>query len=129
VKRAISLVTQPGYAAIARQLGVDVVVPTKSTVVDEILSHLMPGSVKGLHSISDGSVDVIELELSERAVLCGKPITAFRLSGGSLVLMVRRAGISFLPRGDYVFESGDRVIIIAKRGCEKEIESFFGGKV
>jgi trk system potassium uptake protein TrkA len=34
--------------------------------------------------------------------------------------------ISFIPKGDYIFRSGDHVILIAKNGSEKEIENFFG---
>ena len=41
VRRAIAMVTGSGYVTIARQLGVDVVIPMKSVVVDSILSHLM----------------------------------------------------------------------------------------
>ncbi|MDR2397981.1 MAG: Trk system potassium transporter TrkA [Spirochaetaceae bacterium] len=112
VRRAVALVTGAGYGTIARQLGVDVVIPMKSVVVDSIRSHLMGGAVKGIHRIGDGSVGVIELEIEKASPLANKPITEFRLSGGGLVLLVNRAGDSFIPKGDYCFRVADRVILI-----------------
>lgn len=126
VHRAIALVSGAGYGTIARQLGVDVVIPMKSVVVDSILSHLMGGGVKGVHRIGDGSIGIIEIEIGPNTPLADKPITSFHLSAGGLVMLVNREKTAFIPKGDYVFKKEDRVILIAKDGSEKEIEKFFG---
>ncbi|MDR3145602.1 MAG: NAD-binding protein [Treponema sp.] len=126
VHRAIAMVTGSGYAAIARQLGVDVVIPMKSVVVDSILSHLKRGGVKGVHRIGDGSIGIIEIEIGAEAPAADKPITEFILSGRGLLMLVNRGGESFIPRGDYVFKARDRIILIAKNGNDAEIEHFFG---
>ncbi|MDR0721867.1 MAG: NAD-binding protein [Treponema sp.] len=126
VRRAVALVTGSGYGTIARQLGVDVVIPMKSVVVDSILSHLMRSGVKGIHRIGDGNIDIIELEIEKGAPVVDKPITVFRLSAGGLLLLVNRGADSFIPKGDYCFKVGDHIILIAKKGGEKEIEKLFG---
>jgi trk system potassium uptake protein TrkA len=126
VRRAIALVTGLGYAAIARQLGVDVVIPMKSVVVDSILSHLMGGGVREVHRIGDGSIDIIEIEIGAAAAVVDRPITEFKLSAGGLVMLVNREENAFIPRGDYIFRKGDRIILIAKSGNEGEIEKIFG---
>ena len=126
VRRAIALVSSAGYGTIARQLGVDVVIPMKSVVVDSILSHLMGGSVKGVHRIGDGTIGIIEIEIHKATPVVEKPITAFRLSSGGLLMLANREGTSFIPKGDYVFKAGDQVILITKNGSEKEIERLFG---
>jgi trk system potassium uptake protein TrkA len=126
VRRAIALVTGSGYAAIARQLGVDVVIPMQSVVVDSILSHLMGDGVREVHRIGDGSIDIIEIEIGPTAPAGDTPITEFKLPTGGLVMLVNREENSFIPRGDYVFRRGDRIILIAKNGSEAEIEKFFG---
>jgi trk system potassium uptake protein TrkA len=126
VRRAIALVTGGGYAAIARQLGVDVVIPMKSVVVDSILSHIMGNAVRGVHRLGDGSIGVIEIEIGPEAPAVEKPITEFSLSGKGLLMLVNREGHSFIPRGDYVFKSGDRINLIVKNGSETELERFFG---
>jgi trk system potassium uptake protein TrkA len=126
VRRAIALVTGLGYAAIARQLGVDVVIPMKSVVVDSILSHLMGGGVREVHRIGDGSIDIIEIEIGPASPARDMPITDFKIPAGGLVMLVNRKDHSFIPRGDYIFRTADRIILIAKNGSEAEIEKFFG---
>jgi trk system potassium uptake protein TrkA len=126
IGRTIALVTGSGYAAMARQLGVDVVIPMKSVVVDSILSHLMGGGVKEVHRIGDGSVDIIEVEIAKDAPVADRPINEFKLSAGGLLLMVNRGGNSFIPKGDYVFCEGDHIALIAKTGSQAEIEKYFG---
>jgi trk system potassium uptake protein TrkA len=126
VTRTIALVTGPGYAAIARQLGVDVVLPMTSVVVDSILSHLMGSGITGVRRLGDGSIGVIELELRPEAPVEGTALTEFRLPAGGLVMLVNRGGNSFIPRGDYVFNAGDRLILIAKNESDPDIERLFG---
>jgi trk system potassium uptake protein TrkA len=126
VKRAVALVSGSGYEAIARQLGVDVVIPVKSVVVDSILSHLLGSGIKEVHRLGDGSVGIIEIEIDGASPAAGLSITNFRLTEGSLVMLVTRGESSFIPRGDYVFTAGDKIVLTAKNGSEAEIEQFFG---
>jgi trk system potassium uptake protein TrkA len=128
IERTIAMVTGSGYAAMARQLGVDVVVPMKTVVVDSILSCLMGSGVKEVHRIGDGSVDIIEVEIARDAPAADLPISEFRLSAGGLLMLVNRGGASFIPKGDYVFSEGDHIVLIAKSGSQAEIEKYFGEK-
>jgi trk system potassium uptake protein TrkA len=128
VKRAIAMVTGSGYETIARQLGVDVVIPMKSVVVDSILSHLMGGGIRGIHRLGDGSVGIIEVEIGPDSPAADKAITEFKLSAGGLVMLAKRGGVSFIPKGDYVFQGEDKVVLIAKNGSEGELERFFGAQ-
>ncbi|MDR1210697.1 MAG: Trk system potassium transporter TrkA [Spirochaetaceae bacterium] len=126
VHRAIAIVTGQGYTAIARKLGVDVVLPRQSVVVDSILSHLMGERVKGVHRIGDGSTDSIEIEISRNAAVLGTSLARLRLPQGALVMLVQRGEESFIPTGDYVFTEKDRIILIAKTGSEADLERLFG---
>ena len=128
IERSIATVSGSGYAAMARQLGVDVVVPMKSVVVNSILSHLMGSGVKEVHRIGDGSVDIMEVEIARDAPVTDTPISEFKLSAGGLLMLVNREGASFIPKGGYVFSEGDRIVLIAKTGSQTEIEKYFGEK-
>jgi trk system potassium uptake protein TrkA len=125
VDRAIALVSGTGYGIIARQLGVNVVVPMGQVVVDSILSRLSGEALRGVYRIGDGDIGIYEIEVAPEAAVAEKPITGFRISSGGLVMLANREGNSFIPRGDYVFKAGDRVIVIAKRGGERELDKFF----
>ena len=126
VGRTISLVNSSGYAAIARRLGVDVVVPLKSVVVDSILSHLIGGGIRSVHSVADGSIEILDMELGQASRAAGRRLGELMLSEGSLVMLVTRGGDAFIPTGDCVFSAGDRVALIMRKGGEAEVERIFG---
>jgi len=125
IKRTIAIVTGSGHAAIARQLGVDVVIPMQSVVVDSILSLLKGSGVKEVRSLGSGNVDLLEVEIGKNAPVINKPISTFRLSAGGLLLLINRGKASFIPKGDYVFQEGDRIVLIARVGSQAEIEKYF----
>jgi trk system potassium uptake protein TrkA len=125
VKRAIAMVKGDGYAEIARRLGVDVVISIKAVVVDAILSRLMGGGVTGIHRLGGGKIDIFEIEIKPGMPIINQPITAFRLSGGGLLMHVNRDGKSFIPRGGYVFQENDRIVLITKDKSENDLEKFF----
>ncbi len=129
IGRTISLVNSSGYAAIARRLGVDVVVPLKSVVVDSILSHLIGGGIRSVHSVADGSIEILDMELGPASRAAGRRLGELMLSEGSLVMLVTRDGDAFIPTGDCVFSAGDRVALIVRKGGEAEVERIFGQAV
>ena len=126
IARTIAMVTGSGHAVMARHLGVDVVIPMQSIVVDSILSHLMGSGVKEVRTLGDGNVDLIEVEIGKNAPIIEKSISEFRLSSGGLLMLVNRGGKSFIPKGDYVFNEGDHIVLITKAGSQAEIEKYFG---
>ncbi|MDR2054177.1 MAG: NAD-binding protein [Treponema sp.] len=125
VGRTIAMVTSPGYAAIARQLGVDVVVPMKMVVVDSILSHLMGNAVTAVHRLGDGSVNILELDTGVDAPIADRPLKDCRLPAGSLLMLVNREENAFIPQGNDVVKAGDHIILITKKGNEAEIGRLF----
>ena len=126
VRRAIAMVSGSGHENIARQLGVDVVIPMQSVVVDSILSNLMGKNIREVYSLGDGEQEIFESEIGEDSPVVEKPITEFKLSKGGLIILVRREDTSFIPRGDYIFKPGDKIVFIAKSGSEEELQALFG---
>jgi len=126
VRRAIAMVSGSGYETIARQLGVDVVIPMQSVVVDSILSNLMGKRIRGVHRLGDGSLQILEVTIGGDSPSAEKSISEFKLADGGLIMLVNRDNASFIPRGDYIFKPGDKVILISKNGSETELERFFG---
>ncbi|MDR2314388.1 MAG: NAD-binding protein [Spirochaetaceae bacterium] len=127
VARAVAMVSSTGYAAIARKLGVDVVIPMKSVVVDSILSKLMGGGVRGVHRIGDGTVNILEIDIKAGSQAEGQALKDFHLPAGALVMLVNReTEDDLIPRGDYVYTPGHRILLIVKNGTEMDIEKIFG---
>jgi len=126
IARTITMVSGSGHAAIARRLGIDVVISMQSVVVDSILSRIIGGGIKEVHLIGDGKIELYEVEVKKDAPVIDKPISSFKLSNGGLLMLVNRGGNSFIPKGGYIFNEGDHIVLIARSGCQAELEKYFG---
>jgi trk system potassium uptake protein TrkA len=135
VSRAIAMVDSAGYAAIAKQLGVDVVIPQKTVVVDSILSRLIGtagfagggSGIRGVYSLGESNVGILEVEIVPGCSADGNSLKDFHLPEGALVMLVSRKNEEdFIPHGDYIYTAGHRLFVIARNGTEKEIETIFG---
>jgi trk system potassium uptake protein TrkA len=90
---------------IARRLGLDVVIPIKSVVVDSILAHLLGSGVTSLHRLGEGSIEILEILVAPDAPVCGQKLKNFRLSSEGLVMLITRQGNSYIPNGEHQFEA------------------------
>ena len=127
VSRAIATVNSTGLAAVARRLGVDVVIPIKSVVIDSIMSRLMGGNIKGVHSFAEGTLTILDVEINSGCRAEGKFMSDLALPEGALALLVKRKdGDDLIPHGSYVYTAGHQLFLIAKTGTEKNIKEIFG---
>ena len=72
VKQTVSLVASSAFAQISEKLGIDVSVPLRDTVVDSIMSHLRGKSVKEIHTVTNGELEILECEISPNSKNSGK---------------------------------------------------------
>ena len=66
-ERTVCLVASSSYATIARNIGIDVAVPIRDTIIDSIISHLRGKGVSSIHTISDSGLELEEIQISEKA--------------------------------------------------------------
>ena len=130
VNKTISLVSSSGFGEIARNIGVDVAVPIKDTVVDTIMGHLRGKSVTGVHTISDGDLEIIEYALPEDSSLVGKPLKELAKPGLFLVLLIKeKDSVDFLiPEGNTILKKEDRLVLICNMEKTSQVLEYFGGK-
>lgn len=130
VNKTISLVSSSGFGEIARNIGVDVAVPIKDTVVDTIMGHLRGKSVTGVHTISDGDLEIIEYALPKNSSLVGKPLKELAKPGLFLVLLIKEQdSVDFLiPEGNTILKKDDRLVLICNMEKTSQVLEYFGGK-
>ncbi len=128
VGQSIALVSSAAFASIAEKLGVDVSVPLRDTVVDSIMSHLRGKSVKEIHTVTNGHMEIVECEVSSSSKACGKALKDIANPGSYLVLMARKIGAEGyqIANGNTVFSAGDHIVLITKAEDSKKVLSFFG---
>ena len=128
VKQSISLVTSSAFASIAEKLGVDVTVALRDVVVDSIMSHLRGKSVKEIHTVTNGELEIIECELPANSPVSGKKIKELSDPGKYLVLLDRHSGNQEyeIANGETVVLTGDHLVLISISDYSNKILEFFG---
>ncbi|MBQ9237701.1 MAG: Trk system potassium transporter TrkA [Treponema sp.] len=128
VKQTISLVNNSAFVLIARKLGIDVPVPFRDVVVDSIMSHLRGKSVKGVHTLNTGDMEIIECVLPEESPVIGKTLRHIANPGEFLVLMLKRSDADSyqIPVGDTTLAAGDQLVLITHVTDDTKILAYFG---
>lgn len=131
VKQTISLVASSAFATIARKLGVDVPVPLRDTVVDSIMSHLRGKSVKEVHTVTTGDLEIIECVLPGDSKVINRTLRDLADPGVFLVLLVKKYDSSSyeIPVGSTLLNAGDHVVLITLAEKNSHVVSLFGGSI
>ena len=92
------------------------------------MSHLKGKNVKGIHTVSDGSFEIVECDLQESSKFNGKALKDIASPGEYLMLLVRKHGqMDYeLPGGNTVLAAKDHLVLIEKAGDKKILEKFSG---
>lgn len=130
VGKTVSLVESAPFAQIARKLGVDVPVPLRDAVVDSILSHLRGKTVTGIHTISSGALEIVELTLPMNSKIAGKTLPEIANPGTFLILLIKKAGTEsyIIPSGTTCLDPNDQLILIVDSDKSKKLLASFGVK-
>lgn len=129
VGQSISLVSSAAFGEIATKLGVDVPVPLRDAVVDSIMSHLRGKSVKEIHTVTNGELEIVECEVTPSSKVLGKQLKEISNPGTFLVLMIKKAGTDTytIVDGNSKMYTGDHVVLISQSDNSKKILQTFSG--
>lgn len=129
VQQSISLVSSAAFGGIAKKLGIDVPVPLRDAVVDSIMSHLRGKSVKEIHTVTTGELEIVECEITEESKIIGKTLKELSDVGNFLVLMnkEKNAEIYEIANGNTKISAKSRVVLITRSENSKKILSYFSG--
>ena len=125
IKRSVALVNKGNYSNIATHLGIDVAVSLKNSMVNTILKYIRRGNVRSVHSISDGQMEVLELNVETKSPSAGKRISDLPLPKDCLIVSISRGSETIIPEGRNICMEGDHIIVIAKKSKTDKIEAMF----
>ncbi len=125
VKRSIVLVKKVGYSAIAINLGIDVAVSFKHTMVNNILTFIHRGAIKSVHSVADGKIEIIELSVDPDCKAAHKPVREIKLPPGSLILAVSHENQNVIPSGERIIHPGDHIVVITGKEHVEKLQEVF----
>lgn len=129
VSQSISLVSSSSFVTVADKLGIDVAIPLRDSVVDSIMSHLRGKSVKEIHTITNGKLEVVECEISANSKIKDKTLKEISNPGTFLVLMIKKVGQNgySIVDGNTQVRQNDRIVLISEAENSKKVLSYFAG--
>lgn len=131
IKNSIALVQNNAFGEIARKIGIEVAVPIRDTVVDSIMSHLKGKAVTGVHTVNDGSLEIMEIKVDEKSPAVGSTLRDIAENGKFLVLMMQKNGSDeyFIPIGSTKIEVGDEIVMITTLEENQHVLEKFGAEL
>ena len=113
------------YVPLFEMVGVDSAINPREATVNEVLKLTMGTGIESLTTIEGEKADIIEYTASRRSKIVGKPLKNIKFPVGAIVSMVVHNNETIVPRGDYVIEDGDRVVIFLLSSAVKDVERMF----
>ena len=129
VKQTISLVASSDFSPIATKLGIDVPIPLRDTVVDSIMSHLRGNSVKEIHTVTSGTLEIDECVVTKDSRVLGCKLKDIDNTSTFLVLMTKESNKDEykIANGDTELKLGDNVVLITSREYSKRNLEYISG--
>jgi trk system potassium uptake protein TrkA len=106
-------------------LGVDMAVSPRAITVSTILQHVRRGRIRSVHSLGDGFAEIIDAEVLTTSPLAGHSIQEAKLPADVIVGAIVRDGAVLIPGSETIFETGDRVVLLASAKAVHKIEKLF----
>lgn len=129
-KHTIARVSNPEYqdknfGFMQKQLGLSLIVNPEFLAAREIFNVLRVPSAAKIEKFSERSFELVELRVKDESVLDGKSLTELRrrYRANFLICVVRRGDEVYIPGGNFVLKSGDKIAVSAD---PTEMQKFFG---
>ncbi|MGH7885406.1 MAG: Trk system potassium transporter TrkA [Thermodesulfobacteriota bacterium] len=126
IRRSTVLYTKPDYIDVLEAIGVDRAISVRMAVANEILSLLHIGGVAHIALLEEGRGEVLEFDVSENTKILGIPLCEAHLPHDSIIGICIRNDEVIVPRGDFVPQLNDRLIVFALPSAVLKVEKILG---
>ncbi len=121
-ERVITLVNNNAYYPLVGPLGIDVMVSPKSIIVANIMKHVRRGRIRGIHTLCDGQVELMEIEVSESSGIANQALGEIEFPSGVILGALMREEKIIIPKPETEILPKDRVIIFSDREKARQVE-------
>lgn len=123
--RNLSLINNVSYPALANALGIDAYVNPRAVTISRVLRHVRRGRIESVHSLQNGTAEVIEAEALETSTLVGRPLRDLDLPDGVRVGAIMRGRKPIEIDGSTQIVARDRVVMFALADRVHHVEQMF----
>ncbi|WP_292469153.1 Trk system potassium transporter TrkA [Methanolobus sp.] len=125
VKKVIARSDRAEYVSLFEMVGVDSAVSPRQATINEVLKLTFGQGIESITTIEGEQAEIIEYTTSKKSKIVGNPLKNVKFPAGAIVSMVVHKGNTVVPRGEYVIEEGDRVVVFALQSANAEVERLF----
>ncbi|NIP30832.1 MAG: Trk system potassium transporter TrkA [Candidatus Dadabacteria bacterium] len=126
IKWSTVLYTNPDYIDVLEAIGVDRAISVRMAIANEVLSLLHIGGVAHVALLEEGRGEVLEFDVNENTEILGVQLADANLPDEAVIGFCIRGEEIIIPRGDFVAQSGDRLIVFALPNAVRKIEKILG---
>lgn len=125
-RKAVALVNRLDFLPMAQILGINSSFSTRVAAVDRILQFVRRGHVLSVTTFREEEAESIELLATPGSKYVGRSLREIHMPAGTVVGAVSRpSGDVFVPRGNAIIQSGDRVVFFCLESLVPYLESAF----
>lgn len=121
----ISEVIRPDYNIIHNSIGIDRIVSPRLLTVAQIFKHIRREDIISMTILKEDKAEVMELFVSENALVNNKKLMDVNLPQGILVAALVRDDEIIIPSGEDVILAGDRIIIFYLTELSPQVDKYF----
>ncbi|MDE0470757.1 MAG: Trk system potassium transporter TrkA [Ekhidna sp.] len=125
VPKTIALVENVDYIHLSQSIGIDTLINQKLIAASFIFRYLRKGEVLNIAGIHGVEAEILEFELGDSSQVLNKQLKDLDFPKIAIVGGVIRQGRGMAVRGDFEFQSKDRVVVLSKPECIRKVENFF----
>ena len=125
VKKTISQVENIDFIPLAQNMGLNTTINIKYLTANFIVKYIREGELLNFTKLQGVDAEVIELEVKEGSPILENKLRDLNFPKQGIVGGLIRGEDSMIPRGDFQFKVGDRVLIVTKKEGMKAIEQMF----
>jgi trk system potassium uptake protein TrkA len=121
VPRTIARVNNPRNEGLFRHLGVDEIISPTRMALAAIEQDIPVHELLHLAQLHHGELELLEAQIDGDSPAVGRRPGEISLPDGCSLFVVIRGDAAMAVRADTVFESGDKVLAVARVDCEDEL--------
>jgi len=125
VPKTISLVENIDYIHLSQNIGVDTMINKKLIAASFIFRYIRKGQVVNHTSIHGVEAEIVEFEVKPTSKILSSELRNLDFPKEAIIGGVIREGKGITARGNFTFQTQDRVIVLSKKECIRKVEDFF----
>lgn len=123
--KTLARITKPHYEKLFKKAGIDIVLSPEVALASRLESLITEPDVVDIAIIHRGSIEMLELNVTEKSKVVGKTIKEIERPKGASIVAMKQGDDFVIPDIHTVFKPGDEAIVIVRKDMEKKMVELF----